>query len=322
VRTTPTFRVAASRGAPSAERAFAARAPLVAALLALPLAACFVPLEKGRQMEARLQHLEVQNVENERALEEQRQSYRDRMERVDLKLKEVQAKIDELNQAAKRSGADLGVTLSRLQDEFAKVKGELEVAQHRLGELDKAATALRSDTDARFTALKGQGAMDAYEARQKIAALKRPDDKASVFALAQQQEEKGDKGTAREIFEEYVRKWPSDPKAAEAGFRAGEILFAQGRFRDALLSYGRVAESFPRSDRAAPAMLGAGHSMLRLEMKDDAVSVLGQLVARYPKSDAAAKAKVMLKELAPPPPPPAKKSAEKSKADKKKAGAK
>jgi TolA-binding protein len=284
-----------------------------ALLAALPLAGCFVPLEKGRQMEARIQKLEVQEVEQQRALDEQRMILRDRVEKVDQKIREAQAKIDELNQAAKRSGADLGVTLTRLQDEFAKVKGELEVSQHKLGEIDKALSSLRTDTDARFTALRGQGAMDAYEARQKIASLKKPDDKAAVLALAKAEEEKGEKGIAREVYEEYVRKWPSDPKAAEAGFRAGELLFAQGRFRDALLAYGKIAEDFPRSDRAPPSMLGAAESMVRLEMKDDAISVLGQLVERYPKTDAAAKARARLKELAPPPPPPEKKAPEKGK---------
>src|SRR5690242_1222747 len=101
-----------------------------AALLIGPVTGCFVPLEKGREMEARIQRLEVQNVEQQRSLEAERQAVRDRVEKVDQKIREVQQKIDELNQAARRSGADLGVTLSRLQDEFARVKGELEVAQH------------------------------------------------------------------------------------------------------------------------------------------------------------------------------------------------
>jgi TolA-binding protein len=266
-------------------------------------------------MEARIQRLEVQNVEQQRGLEEQRQLVRDRVEKLDQKLREAQVKLDELNQASRRSGADLGVTLSRLQDDFARAKGDAEVSQHRLGELDRAIAALRSDTDARFAALRGQGAMDAYEARQKIGALPKPDDRAAVFALAQQQEEKGEKGIAREIYDEYVRKWPADPRSAEAGFRAGEILFGLKRYRDALLSYGRVAEDFPRSDRAPAAMLGAAESMLRLEMKDDAVSVLRQVVERYPKTDAAARAKVRLAEVAPGAAP---KAPEKPKAEKKK----
>jgi tol-pal system protein YbgF len=251
-------------------------------------------------MEARIQRLEVQNADQQRTLEEQRQAVRERVERVDQKIREVQAKIDELNQAARRSGADLGVTLARLQDEFSRVKGDLEVAQHRLGEIDKAVGGLRNETDARFTALKGQGAMDSYEARQRIAALSKPDDKAAVFSLAEKEEERGEKGVAREIFEEYVRKWPSDPRSADAGFRAGELLFVQKRYREALLSYGKVAEDFPRSERAPLAMLGAAESMLRLDMKDDAVAVLAQITEKYPKTDAAKTAKARLEELQPP----------------------
>ncbi len=288
-----------------------------AALLVAPAAGCFVPLEKGRELEARIQRLEVQNVEQQRGLEAERQAVRERVEKVDQKIREVQQKIDELNQAARRSGADLGVALSRLQDEFGRMKGDLEVAQHRLGEIDRAVGALRTDTDARFAALKGQGAMDSYEARQKIAALPKPDDKAAVFALGQAQEEKGEKGVAREIYDEFLRKWPNDPRAAEAGFRSGELLFGMNRFREALLAYGRVAEGFPRSDRAPVAMLGAAESMLRLEMKEDALSVLRQLVERYPKAAAAAKAKARLAELAPPP-PVEKKAPEKKATEKKK----
>jgi tol-pal system protein YbgF len=278
---------------------------LAAAGAVLTLAACFVPMEKGRQMDARITQLEAQS-------EEQKQAVQERIARVDQKIREVQAKLDELNQASRRSGADLGVTLSRLQDDLAKMKGELEVSQHQLGEIDRAVGGLRSDTDARFTALRGQGALDAFEARQRIASLPKQDDKAAFYALAAKEEEKGEKGVAREIYAEYVRKWPSDPRSADAGFRAAELLFGQKRYRDALLSYGKVAEDFPRSERAPEALLGAAESMVRLEMKSDAISVFGQVVEKYPKTEAAKKAKARLDELAPPPPP-------EKKADKKKA---
>lgn len=290
---------------------------LPATALAAALAAC-VPVERGRQMEARIQRLEVQNVEQQRTLEEQRQAVRDRVEKADQKIREVQAKIDELNQAARRSGADLGVSLTRLQDEFARVKGELEVAAHRLSEIEKTVGGLRSDVDARFTALKGQGALDSYEARQRIASLPRQDDKGALFALAQKAEEGGEKGVARELYEEYARRWPSDPRSADAGFRAGELLFEQRRFREALLAFGKVAEDFPRAERAPAAMLGAAESMIRLDLRDEAAAVLGQLVAKYPKSPEAAKAAARLREIAPPPAParPPAKNAKKKPASK------
>ena len=278
---------------------------LCATLVAAGLAGCWVPIERGRQMEARIQRLEVQGVEQQRTMDEQREIVRERVAKVDQKIQEVQAKIDELNQAARRSGADLGVQLGRLQDEFAKLKGDLEVARHDLAGVEKGLAALDSKTEGRFAALKGAGALDEYEAKQKLAALPRGgDDKAALLALAQKEEKEGDKGVAREIYEEYARKFPSDPKAAEARFRAAEIAFAQKRWREALLGYGKVAEDFPRADLAADAMLGAAEAMVRLEMRDDARAVLQQLVQKYPKHKAAGRAKERLAELAPKPPPP------------------
>jgi TolA-binding protein len=252
-------------------------------------------------MEARLQRLEVQNVEQARRLDEQRELVRDRVAKVDQKIVEVQEKIDELNKAARRSGADLGVSLQRLQEDFAKFKGELEVEQHRLGDIDKAIGQLRSETDGRFAALRGAGALDAYEAKQRVQKLDKPDDKAAFLALAQKEDHGGDKGIARELYEEYVRRWPNDPRSADAGFRAGQILFGQKRWREALLAYGKVAEDFPKSERAPEAMLGAADAMLRLDMREEAKAVLEQLLDRHPRSDAAKMARERLSSLAPAP---------------------
>ncbi len=271
--------------------------------LAGALAGCWVPIERGRQMESRIQRLEVQGVEQQRTIDEQKELVRERVAKVDQKIHEVQAKIDELNHAARRSGADLGVQLSRLADDFARVKGDLEVAQHKLADVEKSLGALDQKTEGRFAALKGAGALDEFEARQKASGLSRPDDKGAFFALAVKEEKDGDKGVARQLYEDYARRWPSDPKTAEARFRAGELNFAQKRWREALLAYGKVAEDFPRSELAPGAMFGAAEAMLKLDLKDDARAVLKQLVEKYPKDKAAARAKERLAELAPAPPP-------------------
>ncbi|HEX9052999.1 MAG TPA: tetratricopeptide repeat protein [Anaeromyxobacter sp.] len=277
------------------------RALLVAAaaVSAAALPGC-VSLEKGRQLEARVQRLEVQNVEQQRTLEEQRETLRERIAKADQKIGEVQTKIDELNQVSRKSGANLAVELGKLQEDFTRVKGDLETSQHRLGDVESGLKKLQADTDGRFAALKGAGALDDYQARQKLAALPRPDDKTAVFAAAQREERDGDKGVARQMYDEYARRWPGDPRTAEARFRSGEIAFDQKRWREALLSYGKVAEDFPRADVAPDAMLGAAESMVNLDMKDDARAILEQLVQKYPKTKAAAHARARLAELAPP----------------------
>jgi tol-pal system protein YbgF len=250
-------------------------------------------------MEARIQRLEDESTDAARQLEEQRALVKDRVAKLDQKLLEVQQKIDELNKASRRSGADLAVGLNRLQEDYTRVKGDLEVEQHKLGELEKGLGELKTETDGRFAALKGAGALDEFEARRRAQSLDRPDDKNAFFALAQKEERGGDKGIARELYEQYAKKWPTDPKAAEASFRAGELLFSQRRYREAILAYGKVAEDFPKSDRAPDALVQLAESMIALDMKDDARGILEQVQERYPRTDAAARAKRRAAELAP-----------------------
>ncbi len=278
-----------------------ARPARAAALLCLAASACWVPVERGRQMEERIQRLEEENALNLKQLEEQRAVVRERVATVDRKIAEVQKKIDELNAAAHRTGADLAVSQDRLAEEVRGLRGKLEEAQHRLELLEQATAALRKDTEGRFAALKGAGALEEYEARKKAAELKRPADKAAFLSLAQKQEQAGEKGVARELYEEYVKKWPTDPRAADAWFRLGEIAFGDKRYREAVLAFGKVVQDFPRSDKAADALLRTAEAMLALELKDDAKAMLQDVVGRYPKSTAAQKAKARLAEIWPAP---------------------
>jgi len=273
-------------------------ATLAAALVAL-LPGCWVPLERGRLMEARIEKLEASASEQEKQLEEQRALVKDRVAKADAKIAEVQEKLDELNKAARRSGADLGVQLQKVQDDLAKLGGELEVEQHRLQEAEKAIAALKADTEGRMAALKGAGALDQYEARQKIAALPKQDEKGALLELAKKEEASGDKGVARELYEEFLRRFPEDPRAADAGVRAGDLLLGQRRWREALLAYGKVAQDFPKAAEAPVAMVGAADAMVKLDMKDEAKGLLASVVDRYPKSPSAARAKAKLAELSP-----------------------
>jgi TolA-binding protein len=278
--------------------------------LLLLLSACWVPIERGRIMEARLDKLEVDAAAQDRRIDEQQRLLKDRVTAADRKLAEVQQKIDELNQAARRSGADLGVQLARLQDEFAKVRGDLEVARHDLDQVRRGVDALDQRTEKRFTALKGRGALDELEAKERIETLAKPDDKAGLLALADKEASAGNRGVARELYDEYVRRWPADPAAAEAAFRSGEVAVGQKRWREAISSFGWIYEKAPRSERVPDAMFGMALAMLEVDdLRRDAPTVLRELVEKHPRTPAAARAKQKLAEIAPPPPAEKKKPA-------------
>jgi tol-pal system protein YbgF len=269
---------------------------VAAPALLLALTGCWVPMEKGRQLEARVQRLEVETKEQAQELDVQ---IREKITLVDKKLREVQIKLDELNTVSRAKGADLGVAVIRLGEDLAKVKGELEAQAHNLALLQQQVAEASKETETRMASLRGTGALDEAVARQKIAELPRPDDRAAVFALAQQVEAGGDKGVAREIFLHYVKRWPREEKAPEATYRAGHLLAQQGKWREAVVVFGKVAEDYPKSERAPEALLQVAEGLVQLDRKDDARVVLEQLIADHPRSEAARKAKVRLAELTP-----------------------
>jgi tol-pal system protein YbgF len=248
-------------------------------------------------MEARIQRLEGEADLATRQLDEQRAAVRERITVVDRKIAEVQQKLDELNATAHRTGADLAVNQDRLVADVTRLRGELEEEAHRLEAIEKGLAQQKADTDARFAALKGAGALEEYEAKQKAKQLQRPTDKGEFFALAQQQENGGERAVARELYQEFVKKWPSDSRAADAHFRLGELSFGEKRYREALLEYGKVAQDFPRSDKAPDALFRAGESMLALDLRPDAKKLFEEVASRYPGTTAARRAKARLTEL-------------------------
>jgi TolA-binding protein len=282
-------------------------ARLLAPALVLVLSGCWVPLQRGQQMEARLDALESGTRDNAERLEAQQRRVRETLDKLDKKIAEAQTKLDELNVASRRSGADLSVSVSRLQDDVAKLRGELEVQQHDLAKLDDSIDAYRKKSDKRFAAIQGRGALDEVLAQERVEALPRADERAAFLAAAHKAEQDGDKGVARALFDEYAKRWPNDGNAPDATYRAAEILAAQKRWNDAIVRYGTIYEHAPRSDRAPDAMLGMAQAMLELDdLKKDAPVVLEELVQKYPRSNAATKGKELLAKLTPPASPTAK----------------
>jgi len=266
--------------------------------LVLSASACWVPLERGNVMDSRLDKLEATTEAQAKRIDDLQRSIEEQEALVKDRVAAVDKKIAELNQASRRSGADLGVSVSRIQDDLAKAKGDLEVEQHKLDELSQKLSELQATTDARFASLRGRGALDEAEAKQLIESLPKQDDKAAFLALAQQQEQKKNPGVARAIYEEYVRRFPGDGSAPNAALRAGDIAAGQQRWKESFVDHGWVYKNAPRSEVAPDAMLGMANAMLQLdELKADAPAMLKEIVDKYPKSPAASKAKAKLAEL-------------------------
>lgn len=261
------------------------------ALLALP--GCFYPADRGRALEAKVDRLGAETAQLQAELKEAREQLGATLPKIDEKVAEVTKALQGLDTAARRKDADIGIQLQKSVEDLAQLRGQVETYLHKITELE---TAL-GEQDKKLVAFQGAEAVKEAEAKKKAEELQRPADKKEFLALAQDKAKAGDVALARQLFNEFLKKWSRDPLVADAHYGLGETYFTEARCREALFEYGKVVQDFPKASTAPDAYLRSSECFSKLKMKDESRLALEELVKSYPKSAAAKTAKERLAEL-------------------------
>ncbi len=275
---------------------------LAAALLAaLALPACFYPADRGRALEVRVQKLREEDEGLKARADAADQKLAATVPRIDEKIAEVTRALESLDKASHRSSADIGVQMQKAVEDVAQLRGEVETYLHKIQELEDALKKLSDSTDQRIAAVQGEAAKQEAEAAKRREELARPSTPNEFYELAVQKSQ-ADLTVGRQLFVEFLKKWPKDARAGEVHFALGETYRKEDNCREALHEYGQVMQDFPKADSAPQAYLRSAECFLALKMKDEAKLALQELIKSYPKSPEAkdAKAKLAGLEKAPP----------------------
>src|SRR5215218_4679297 len=229
---------------------------LLAALLALSLSGCFYPATRGRALEDRVDQLAADNDRVAKELEQARSQLATTLPRIDEKVAEVTRALDSLEKGSRRSSADVGVQLQKTVEDLAQLRGQVEEYLFKIGQLETALATSKQETDQRLLELQGSDAVKAAEAKRKAEELPRPADKKEFLALADSKR-KEDPVLARQLYREFLKKWPKDPLAGQAHFGLGESYVLEEKCREALPEYGKVMQDFSRAPSAPDAYLRA-----------------------------------------------------------------
>jgi tol-pal system protein YbgF len=292
----------------------------VASAIALLLGACATGTSGDRvhRLEERVDRLETEGPPSHPDADSP--AAREQAKRLDA----LEAKVVEASAPAQRAkeaqpGAGDRAAQQALAEELARVRERLDEQGRRLDAMDKTVARLQADSGERVAAPKSKeqraARTPAGRTRAPTASAAAPapapapvpvvapggeaSGQAEVLALAREQEAKGERAVARDLYEEYARRYPSDPSTAEARFRLGELAYRDKRFQDAIVEFGRVAKDFSKSRQAPDALLRTADSMIAAGMKEEARTVLSDVPRRYPNSSAATRAKQRLAELGP-----------------------
>jgi tol-pal system protein YbgF len=115
-----------------------------------------------------------------------------------------------------------------------------------------------------------------------------------LYSTARDALDRGSLTTARAGFEEFVRSYPRDARAADAQLSVGETYEKGKDQAKALDAYQKVLELYPNSSRAPTALLRAAKIEQDRGNGTRSRSMLNQLTTAYPDSPEVAEAKRLL----------------------------
>ncbi len=262
------------------------RLTLAVCLAAVFAPACFYPASRGKALEdkAALQEQELKDLQQKLAAT---------LPKIDEKIAEVTKALESLDRVARRSDADIGVRLQKNVEDLATLRGQVETYLFRISELEKAL----KKQDETLAELQGSDAGKAAAARRKFDELHKPSDPKLYLALANSKAKEGDYPLSRQLYDDFMKKWPRDELIGEAHFGRGETFYAEDKCREALAEYGKVIADYAKSPSAPSAYLRSGDCFGKLKMKDEARLALEELIKNYPRSEAAKEAKARLAAL-------------------------
>ena len=255
---------------------------------ALLLSGCFFPAERGRWLEARVQELTRENE----VINLEMQAYQERMRE---NQERVSRALDQTEQWARQSGADIGVQMQRYAEDIAGLRGSLELLEHRIVELEAAQTALHAKVQVApaTETTTSAAAPTAVAPRQP----EKPNEPKAFLKYTEEALQKKEVEEAQALLNEFLRRWPKDSAAGEVHFKLGETYFEQKRWREALYEYAKIIQDFPKTPSAPLSYLRSHECFKQLKKLPESKLALQELVRVHPKSPEAKKAADLLKSL-------------------------
>jgi TolA-binding protein len=268
------------------------KAVYVSALLVLP-AGCMLASE-GTLMQADIKVLRSQLDAVKTGVDEDREALRGAIVRAEKKTAEVQEALDQLNNSARRTDADLGIQLDALQKTVQELTGKLEEVSFKLTQVEKA-----EKTSAAVVAQETKPEEPAQAPPEPKLML--PSDKKSAAELVVKllnAREASKQNEGKRLAGDLLAKWPKDENVSDVVRLAlGDHLADEKQFQKAVVEYKKVLDVFPKGSRADQAMYKIAQAFTQMGYKEDAKVFFEELLRRYPKSELIKDTKARLAEL-------------------------
>lgn len=238
----------------------------------------------------------------------------------------LKQEIEKSNDPVRQKTADIWVELNSLRQDFARLKGEMEVMQVRMDrqigetnstdprpsiqqQLDNIAFALENQLnvslpqDASAPGTETTAAAPSQPAKTVTvkgeSAEKQPeaDPAKALYDKAYSLYKEGKYEQARSYWAEFVKTFPKHAYVPSAIFWQGQAYYKLKEYSRAALLYDDVIQKHPKSSKYRAAMLKQAYSLNHLGKPEVAKILLQELVEKHPGTVEATQAKNFLEKL-------------------------
>lgn len=210
----------------------------------------------------------------------------------------LEQRLAESETAHKAQVVDLLAQIDRMNLEIGKLRGQLEVNAHEIGQSQQRQRDLYADIDARLRKLEGGAtAAKAGEAPPAPAHVAPPADDAAElkgYEAAHELFKASKYKESAEAFEKFAAAYPDSKYVPSAQYWIGYAYFSQKNYKAAIASQQKLIKLYPDNQKVPDAMYNIANSQIQLSDLDAAKQTLRSLIEKYPLSDAAPLAKKRL----------------------------
>lgn len=194
-----------------------------------------------------------------------------------------------------RSGlADMQSQLDALKQENARLKGELEVANHKVETTLQRQKDLYTDIDERLRKLESA---PVAEVAAPPAVAEKNTQEYQLLELANGLSKESKHKDAFKEYDKFLKDYPSSSLAPEAMYGLGYSQFALKNYKSSIATQQKLIDTYPDSPKVPDAMFNLANSQIQLGLVPGAKKTLRDLVAKFPNSELTPTAQKRLKAL-------------------------
>jgi len=244
---------------------------------------------EAREKSANLKsELQARN-EDEQTLRLQLASLRQQLAGVNEEVRSLTGRIEELEHQINRQQQKESESITTGQDQVEQLAKSARSNDERIYRIEQYLN-LESSVPSAASESQAVKTVPAEQVKKELS-------EDEIYRQAKLAFDQGDSETARNLFQDLIKRYPKSERADNAQFWIGEIYYREKWYEKAILEYQKVIENYPKGNKVPASLLKQGFAFLNLGDKTNSRIILQELIKKYPQTNEAKVAQEKLKNL-------------------------